>query len=75
VTHSPPKGVHDRSDLCHTGFSAFNWMLRAFRPRYLVHGHVHLSGYHGVEEVKTMVGETVVVNAYGHRTIELDGGR
>jgi len=75
VTHSPPKGVHDRSDLCHTGFSAFNWMLRAFRPRYLVHGHVHLSGYHGVEEVKTMVGETVGVNAYGYRTIELDGGR
>lgn len=41
VTHSPPFGIHDANDLPHTGFKAFLNFLDWYRPRYMVHGHVH----------------------------------
>ncbi len=68
VTHAPPYGVHDGSDLCHTGFKSFLWLMRGFRPRYLVHGHVHLYGPSPVR--RTVYGSTLVVNAYGQQIIE-----
>ena len=42
VTHAPPKGMGDGEDLCHRGFSVFLDFMRTYRPKYLLHGHVHL---------------------------------
>src|SRR5690606_5571552 len=42
VTHSPPRHVGDRDDVAHRGFVAMRRFLRWFRPRYQVHGHIHL---------------------------------
>ncbi|MCL4249322.1 MAG: metallophosphoesterase [Anaerolineae bacterium] len=41
VAHSPPFGIHDANDLPHRGFKAFLNFLDWYRPRYMVHGHVH----------------------------------
>lgn len=41
VAHSPAKGIHDADDLPHNGFDAFLSFLSWYRPRYMVHGHVH----------------------------------
>lgn len=41
VTHSPPRGIHDATDLPHTGFKAMLRFLEWYRPRYMLHGHVH----------------------------------
>jgi uncharacterized protein len=68
LTHAPPQGVHDRDDRCHAGFSAFRWIMRTFKPKYLVHGHVHL--YDPSDERATRFESTVVFNAYGHYIIE-----
>lgn len=68
ITHAPPHGVHDASDLCHTGFKAFLWLMKCFRPRYLIHGHVHLYGHES--ERRTLYGTTMVVNTYGHQLVE-----
>jgi hypothetical protein len=68
LTHAPPFGVNDRPDRCHTGFRAFVWFVRVFRPRYLVHGHVHL--YDTTERREQLIGETRVLNAYDHCIIE-----
>jgi Icc-related predicted phosphoesterase len=68
VTHAPPYGVHDASDLCHTGFKPFLWFMKRFRPRYLIHGHIHLYGNKSVR--RTLYESTLVVNAYGHQIIE-----
>jgi uncharacterized protein len=73
VTHAPPFGINDRPDRCHTGFRAFRWFIRAFRPRYLVHGHVHL--YDSAEPREGVYGETRILNAYDHCIIEIDGPR
>ena len=70
VTHSPPFGIHDRSDLPHTGFKVFISFLRLFRPRYHLHGHIHV--YRQDEVVSTRYEETEVINVYPYRVLEVD---
>lgn len=43
ITHSSPLGIHDDIDLCHTGFSSFTYFMDVFSPKYLLHGHMHLT--------------------------------
>jgi uncharacterized protein len=70
VTHSPPYGINDLPDPCHTGFRVFLWFLRVFRPRFLVHGHVHLYDRNAAREAH--YGGTTIINAYDHTVIELE---
>lgn len=69
VTHSPPFGIHDRSDLPHTGFKVFLSFLRLFKPRYHLHGHVHI--YRQDEITQTQFEETTIVNVYPYRLLEM----
>jgi Icc-related predicted phosphoesterase len=70
VTHAAPRGIHDRSDVCHTGFEAFLTLMRVFRPRFLIHGHIH--AHTPWETTETVYEDTTVLNAYHHRTFEID---
>ena len=60
VTHAPPKGVGDDADYAHRGFEACLPLLRRWRPKALIHGHVHV--LFGVNRVNRC-GETLVINA------------
>jgi Icc-related predicted phosphoesterase len=71
ITHAPAAGIHDQSDRCHTGFRAFVTFMERFRPRYLIHGHVHVYSPHQTTE--TVYQDTTVLNTYGYRTLEIDG--
>jgi Icc-related predicted phosphoesterase len=72
LTHAPPRGIHDKQDKCHWGFKAFLWFIKIFRPRYLIHGHIHL---YDLSDVRvTRQGETTVINAYSHYVIDTGGG-
>jgi len=62
LTHAAPLGIHDKKDLCHRGFKCFLWFMRVFKPRYLIHGHIHL--YDLSELRTTSYGATLVINAY-----------
>ena len=73
VTHAPPRGIHDLTDRAHWGFTALRWFLRAFRPRYHLHGHSHV--YDRRTVTRTRFHDTLVVNAYGAQEIELDEHR
>ena len=42
VTHAPPQGVGDDADPAHHGFEAFLELIELYKPKYLLHGHVHL---------------------------------
>jgi len=72
MTHAPPFGIHDGNDLCHTGFRSFLWLMRRFRPRYLIHGHIHV--YRADTVRVTRYHGTQVVNAYGYRLLEVPMG-
>jgi len=69
IAHSPPAGIHDDVDRPHQGFSSFLWLIRRFKPRYLLHGHKHV--YRHDEQTVTQYEETVVVNVYPWRILEL----
>jgi len=68
LTHAPPKGIHDKPDKCHWGFKAFRWFMKMFKPKYLVHGHIHLYDLSDVRRTRCMA--TEVINAYGHYVID-----
>ena len=43
VTHAPPEGLGDAEDPAHWGFAALRELLDKYHPRYLLHGHVHMT--------------------------------
>jgi Icc-related predicted phosphoesterase len=68
ITHAAPLGVGDEDDSCHEGFAAFHGLVARLSPRVLIHGHVHPYGRR-VEDHS--INGTRVVNAVGHRLIEV----
>ncbi|HRA47511.1 MAG TPA: metallophosphoesterase [Thermomicrobiales bacterium] len=70
VTHSPPRHVNDREDVPHRGFPALRTFLCWFKPAIQVHGHIHI--YDRGEVVETPFHDSIVINVYPFRRIELD---
>jgi hypothetical protein len=62
VTHAPPLGLNDDTDACHRGFASFLFFIRTFKPKYLLHGHVHLTDLNSPRKV--IYGQTQVINIY-----------
>ena len=69
LTHAPALGVNDGEDLAHSGFHAFNDLMDRCRPRYLVHGHVHMNYGPDIPRL-SQYGDTQVINAYESYTFE-----
>jgi Icc-related predicted phosphoesterase len=70
LTHAPPLGIHNGPDRPHRGFWAFLQAMDLFRPRYLIHGHIHRS-YGFSTETETRYGETQVINTAGYRVLDI----
>jgi Icc-related predicted phosphoesterase len=70
ITHSPPYGIHNGDDRVHIGFKAFLWLMKTFKPRYLVHGHRHI--YNPSEIIETQFDETKVINIYPYRVLDIE---
>lgn len=68
LTHTAPRHIHDKEDLCHKGFECYNWFIKTFKPAYMVHGHIHL--YDLSAKRITKVFDTLVVNGYSHFVID-----
>ena len=69
VTHAAPQGIHDKPDPCHRGFKSFLWFMKKFKPKYLIHGHIHLYDLQDVRVSKYL--ETTVINAYSHYILDI----
>lgn len=70
VTHAPAYGVNDDTDTCHRGFEVFGDLIAKYRPKYFVHGHVHMN-YGRQFPREDRIGETQVINAYNHYIVEI----
>ena len=68
LTCASPLGIHDREEKYFMGFKCFLRFMRFFKPRYLVHGHIHL--YDPSEQRETKYHKTIVINAFGHCLID-----
>lgn len=67
VAHSPPYGIHDGDDPAHIGFRSFLGLMRRFRPRLLLHGHMHRA-----RAQTTQFEDTTVMGVFPVRMIELE---
>ncbi len=68
MTHSPAQGLGD--DYAHRGFACLVKLLDQYKPRYLVHGHVHVNYGHDRPRILHR-GETTIINAYERYMLEL----
>ena len=70
VTHSPAKGIHDAEDRPHNGFRSMLWFMQWYRPRYMVHGHVHT--YDRRKTTETDYYDTHIVNINPITVMEIE---
>jgi Icc-related predicted phosphoesterase len=70
VTHSPARGIHDREDYAHQGFAAFLRFIDWYRPRYMLHGHVHTWDRRSV--TRTQYRDTCIINVNPVTLLEPD---
>lgn len=70
VTHAPIAGYGDAEDYAHRGFSCFQDLILKYKPKYFVHGHVHLSYGTNIPREQHL-GTTRIINAYERYTIEI----
>jgi uncharacterized protein len=70
VTHSPPRGINDRNDPPHRGFTSLLSFLRRFRPAFHLHGHVHL--YDRTIPHTVDFEGTRVVNVYPYQVLSFE---
>ena len=70
VTHAPARGYGDLDDLPHRGFEAFDRLLDRVRPRYLLHGHVHME-YGRIERVREHPSGTTIINTCGSYVLDI----
>lgn len=63
LTHAPAFRLNDGMDLPHQGFKAFLELMDRYKPKFFLHGHVHLS-YGRQHKRYDKYGETHVINVY-----------
>lgn len=63
VTHAPAYQLNDGEDLPHQGFKAFITLIKKYRPRFYLHGHVHMS-YGRKHKRYDKYEDTHVINAF-----------
>ena len=68
LTHAPAKGHNDQEDLAHRGFEAFGTLMEKYRPKYMVHGHVHMNYGREIPR-ESRYKNTTVINAFERYTI------
>ena len=70
VTHAAPEGLGDAEDRAHWGFGCFRELMDKYSPKFLVHGHVHISYGHNIPREIDYNG-CRIINAYERYTIEI----
>ena len=71
VTHAPAYSLNDGRDLPHQGFMIFLKLLDKYRPKYFLHGHVHMS-YGRNHKRYDKYQDTNIINAYERCIFEFD---
>ena len=70
VSHAPLEGVGDGEDYAHRGFGAFLDFVDKYKPKYWLHGHVHMN--YNLENVREReYNGTKVINAYERYVLDI----
>lgn len=68
VTHAPAYQLGDMADRPHQGFRLFREVLDQYRPKFFLHGHVHLN--YGYMKREREYGETRIINGFEHHLFD-----
>lgn len=72
VSHAPAKGYGDMDDLPHRGFECFNELLEKWKPKYMLHGHVHKTYFsQDFERIRKHPAGTTIINTYDNYSFEV----
>jgi len=71
VSHAPASGLGDAQDLAHRGFKSFLWLMNKYKPKYMIHGHVHKEYSHEFVRERSYA-DTKVINAWMSHVIEIE---
>ena len=72
VSHAPARGYGDMEDLPHLGFSCFNDLLMKYKPKYMLHGHVHKTyGATSFQRVREHPSGTKIINCYDLQRLQV----
>lgn len=63
VTHAPAYELNDGRDLPHQGFRVFLTLLEKYKPKFFIHGHVHMA-YGRKHKRYDKYQDTHVINAF-----------
>lgn len=72
VTHAPAAGYGDLEDMPHWGFECFNELIERWKPKLMLHGHVHQTYSAGFKRTMTHAAGTQIHNCYSYCNIEYD---
>ena len=70
-SHAAPAGVGDAEDYAHRGFEAFLELIDTWKPKFFVHGHMHMNYSMDLSRIEEYAG-TKVVNCCERYVLELD---
>lgn len=73
VTHAPGYQLNDGRDLPHQGFRTFLELIEKYRPKFFLHGHVHMS-YGRNHKRYDRYQDTHVINAFERCVFEYENG-
>lgn len=69
VTHAPAAGLGDGEDPTHQGFEAFLKLMEKYKPKYLLHGHMHPS--YGSFVRQHQYQDTTLINVWQRYELEV----
>jgi Icc-related predicted phosphoesterase len=67
LTHCPPYGIHDETEIAHQGFAALRTYIEEKKPGFLLHGHT----YPEDDSIVTNYGGTKVIYVHADRIIDI----
>lgn len=71
LTHASPAGIGDAEDLAHCGFEAFLDLIDTYKPKYFLHGHMHLNYATDLSRYGSY-GDTQIINCCERYVLDLD---
>lgn len=71
VTHAPAYQLNDARDLPHQGFKVFIDLIEKYKPRFFLHGHVHMS-YGRNHKRYDKYQDTHIINAFERCVFEYE---
>ena len=71
VTHAPAYQLNDGRDLPHQGFQVFRKLIEKYRPKFFLHGHVHLN-YGRNQKRYDKYQDTHIINAFERCVFEYE---